>query len=104
MESSADSRAPAPWPAEDRDRADLLAVLERRLGPVPQSLVAAIGALADPGELDRLILAAANAAGWREFATAMPRAGLGVGGSPVPPPGEHGVRGADRSGGGAHHG
>lgn len=49
----------APAPREDVD--DLLEVLARRFGPPSRDLVAAVRALTDVQQIDRLILVAANA-------------------------------------------
>ncbi|WP_027417348.1 hypothetical protein [Aneurinibacillus terranovensis] len=49
------------------DRNDLLAVLRLRFGTVPEEILEKIEAIADIDVLERLILAAANAASWGIF-------------------------------------
>ena len=58
---------PAPSITE-ADREDLLVLLEMRFGPVPQSIRNAVQAVDDFSRIDHLILVAANARGWKEFA------------------------------------
>ncbi len=49
------------------DREDLLALLEMRFGPVPDSVREQIGRNEDLNDLQRLIIAACNAAEWDIF-------------------------------------
>lgn len=49
------------------DRQDLLELLRMRYGDVPQDVREAIDRLTDPNTVQRLILAAANAASWEIF-------------------------------------
>lgn len=50
-----------------QDREDLLALLEMRFGPVPSWVHARIGRITALDRLQRLIIAACNAADWRIF-------------------------------------
>lgn len=50
------------------DVEDLLAVLTMRFGEVPPPVKEAIFKIQDANQIDHLILAAANAADWNEFA------------------------------------
>lgn len=49
------------------DREDLLALLEMRFGPVPDDVREVIGRNEDLNDLQRLIIAACNAAEWEVF-------------------------------------
>jgi hypothetical protein len=51
----------------ENDRQDLLELLLIRYGDVPLSVTEAIGTISDTNTLQRLILAAANAASWSVF-------------------------------------
>jgi hypothetical protein len=50
-----------------QDREDLIAVLRMRFGEVPPAVIDFIYAVYSPDTLQRLILVAANAPGWKDF-------------------------------------
>jgi hypothetical protein len=65
-------------PVDERDREDLLGVLTLRFGPIGAETRARVAALTDPGAIDHLILAAANAARWEHFLEELKRPGFRV--------------------------
>lgn len=67
MADKTEGHPKAPQTVTEDDRGDLIAVLERRLGTIPDVLLTAIRNLGDVSQIDHLILVAANAADWSAF-------------------------------------
>ena len=68
MTTSTDGRLKAVPEAACEDLRDLMEVLGRRFGPLPDDLTAAIRSLTDVQQINRLVLVAANAADLGAFA------------------------------------
>lgn len=70
------------------DRKDLLAILEMRFGPMSWAVRERIEAIDDVSQIDHLILVAANAKGWKEFATEADAPGFRIVGQDFDPLGD----------------
>lgn len=69
---------PGTRPLIEDDRRDLLALLRMRYGEVPPEIMASVAAIDDGSRIDHLILVAANAAAWSEFATEVRQPGFRI--------------------------